>query len=98
VGLTRSTTAPTAIIFENAPGIVIEAADEEARREGLLGRFTGIAFEASDVTALYSDLKARGVPMHVPPEKQYWGGIMLFAQDPSGNTITFIQYPAEDAA
>ena len=98
VGLTRSTTAPTAIIFENAPGIVIEAADEEARREGLLGRFTGIAFEASDVTALYSDLKVRGVPMHGPPEKQYWGGIMLFAQDPSGNTITFIQYPAEDAA
>jgi predicted enzyme related to lactoylglutathione lyase len=98
VGLTRSTTAPTAIIFEDAPGIVIEAADDEARREGLLGRFTGISFETSDVTKLYSDLKARGVPMHGPPEKQYWGGIMLFAQDPSGNTITFIQYPAEGAA
>ena len=96
VGLTRSTTAPTAIIFEEAPGIVIEA-DDEARREGLLGRFTGISFEASDVAALYLDLKARGIPMHGPPEKQSWGGIMLFAQDPSGNTITFIQYPAEGA-
>jgi hypothetical protein len=42
--------------------------------------------------------KARGVPMHGLPEKQYWGGIMLFAQDPAGNTITFIQYPAEGAA
>jgi catechol 2,3-dioxygenase-like lactoylglutathione lyase family enzyme len=98
VGLTRSTTAPTAIIFGNAPGIVIEAADDEARREGLLGRFTGISFETSDAARLYADLKARDVPMHGPPEKQYWGGIMLFAQDPSGNTITFIQYPAEGAA
>ena len=97
VGLTRSTTAPTAIIFENAPGIVIEAADDEARREGLLGRFTGISFETSDAAGLYADLKARDVPMHGPPEQQDWGGIMLFAQDPSGNTITFIQYPAEGA-
>jgi hypothetical protein len=37
------------------------------------------------------------VPVHGPPEKQYWGGIMLFADDPSGNTITFLQYPAASA-
>ena len=98
VGLTRSATSPTAIIFEDAPGIVIESADDEARREGLLGRFTGISFEAADVAGLYAELKARGVPMHGPPEKQYWGGIMLFAQDPSGNTIAFIQHPAEGTA
>ena len=93
VGLTRSTTAPTAILYEDAPSIVIESADDEARREGLLGRFTGVSFETADVAALYADLKARDIPMHSPPEKQPWGGIMLFAQDPSGNTITFIQYP-----
>jgi catechol 2,3-dioxygenase-like lactoylglutathione lyase family enzyme len=98
VGLTRSTTAPTAILFEDAPSIVIEAADDEARREGLLGRFTGVAFETSDAAALFVDLKARGIPLHGAPERQDWGGILLFAQDPSGNIITFVQYPNKGAA
>jgi catechol 2,3-dioxygenase-like lactoylglutathione lyase family enzyme len=94
VGLRRSTTAPTAILYEDSPNIVVEIGDEDARREGLLGRFTGIAFETADAAALYADLQARAVPLHGPPEKQYWGGIMLFAEDPSGNTITFLQNPA----
>jgi len=98
VGLTRTTTAPTAVLFENSPSIVIETADGEARREGLLGRFTGVTFETKDAAALYADLKARNVPVHGPPEKQYWGGVMLFADDPSGNTITFLQYPGAAAA
>jgi len=94
VGLRRSTTAPTAILYEDSPSIVVEAADDEARRQGLLGRFTGVGFETENAQALYADLKARGVPPHGPPEKQYWGGVLLFAEDPSGNTITFIEYPA----
>jgi catechol-2,3-dioxygenase len=94
VGLRRTTTAPTAILFEDSPSIVVETADEEARRERLTGRFTGVTFETEDAAALYADLKSRNVPVHGPPEKQYWGGIMLFADDPSGNTITFLQYPA----
>jgi extradiol dioxygenase family protein len=95
VGLARSGTAPTAILFGDAPTILVEQADDEARREGLLGRFTGLGFETDDAAALYADLKARGVPLHGPPETQYWGGILLFAQDPSGNTISFVQYPAK---
>ena len=97
VGLTRTTTAPTAILFEDSPSIVVEIADGDARREGLLGRFTGVTFETKDAAALYADLKSRDVRVHGPPEKQYWGGIMLFAEDPSGNTITFLQYPAATA-
>jgi catechol 2,3-dioxygenase-like lactoylglutathione lyase family enzyme len=93
VGLTRTGTAPTAILFENSPSIVVEAADDDARHHGLLGRFTGVSFETEDAAALYSDLQAKRVPLHGPPERQYWGGIMLFADDPSGNTITFLQYP-----
>ena len=98
VGLTRMTTAPSAVLFEGSPSIVVEAGDADARREGLLGRFTGMAFETKDADALYADLKAHGVRLHGLPEKQYWGGIMLFAEDPSGNTITFLQYPAAPAA
>jgi catechol 2,3-dioxygenase-like lactoylglutathione lyase family enzyme len=97
IGLNRTTTAPTAILFEESPSIVVETADDDARREGLIGRFTGVTFETEDATALYADLKARGVPLHGPPEKQYWGGIMLFAEDPSGNTIAFLEYPAAGA-
>jgi len=94
VGLNRTTTAPTAILFEESPSIVVETTDDDGRRDGLIGRFTGVAFETKDAAALYADLKARAVPLHGPPEKQYWGGIMLFAEDPAGNTITFLQYPA----
>ena len=98
VGLTRTTTAPTAVLFDNSPSVVVEAAADDARRHGLLGRFTGVSFETEDAAALYAELKAKHVPLHGPPEKQYWGGIMLFADDPSGNTVTFLQYPAATAA
>ena len=94
VGLTRTHTAPTAVLFETSPSIVVEIADDHARGDGLIGRFTGVSFETKDAAALYADLKARQVPLHGPPEKQYWGAVMLFADDPSGNTITFLQYPA----
>lgn len=93
IGLTRSVTTPTAILFEDAPSIIVELADDDALREGLLGRFTGVSFETGDVHALHSQLKARNVPMHGPPEKQDWGGVMLFAHDPAGNVVTFVQYP-----
>jgi catechol-2,3-dioxygenase len=97
VGLNRTTTASTAILFEESPSIVVETTDDDGRRDGLIGRFTGVAFETKDAAALYVDLKARAVPLHGPPEKQYWGGIMLFAEDPSGNVITFLQHPAAAA-
>jgi catechol 2,3-dioxygenase-like lactoylglutathione lyase family enzyme len=98
IGLKRSTTAATAILYGNAPSIVVELGDDEARRGGLLGRFTGMGFETENAHALYADLKSRGVPLHGPPEKQYWGGTLLFAEDPAGNTITFVQNPAAATA
>ena len=30
-------------------------------------------------------------------ETQAWSGTMLFAQDPANNTVTFLQYPRQDA-
>jgi catechol 2,3-dioxygenase-like lactoylglutathione lyase family enzyme len=32
------------------------------------------------------------------PERQLWGGSLLHADDPSGNTITFVQVPSPSAA
>ena len=97
VGLKRSWTADDVVIFESNPGIVIETANDEARDEGLVGRFTGISFETDNAAALYQHLQAGGIPLHGPPEEQPWGGIM-FADDPSGNIITFLELPPAQRA
>ena len=95
VGLEQVWSSPEAVVFGKEPMVVIEAADAEAHAEGLVGRFTGVAFATDDATVLYNELTRAGVPTHGPPEPQSWGGILLHAKDPSGNTITFLQAPAK---
>jgi predicted enzyme related to lactoylglutathione lyase len=97
VGLVRVETSPEAIIFGDGPTVVIEAADEEAVAEGLVGRFTGVSFATDDADALYDELTRRGVPTYGRPEQQPWGGRLLHADDPTGNTITFVQFPTHRA-
>jgi predicted enzyme related to lactoylglutathione lyase len=97
VGLEQVDNSPEVALFGTNPQIVIEAADDEAHAEGLVGRFTGVSFATEDVDALHRALAQAGVPMHGPPERQPWGGIFLHADDPSGNTITFLQWPSQSA-
>lgn len=80
-----------AIVFGDDPMVVVERADDEARDHGYVGRFTGIAFWTDDATAKHRDLVARGVTVHGPPKTEPWGGTLLHADDPSGNTITFLE-------
>lgn len=91
VGLEEVWSSPEAVVFERDPMIVIEKADQDARSEGLLGRFVGAAFHTDNATALHRDLTERGVETAGAPEQQPWGGILLHAIDPSGNTVTFLQ-------
>jgi catechol 2,3-dioxygenase-like lactoylglutathione lyase family enzyme len=98
VGLEQVGSSPEAALFGTNPQIVIEAADAEARAEGLVGRFTGVSFATDDAGALHRALTRAGVPTHGAPERQPWGGIFLHADDPSGNTITFLQWPAQSKA
>jgi len=91
VGLEEVWSSPEVVVFGQEPMIVIEKADDDARREGLLGRFTGAAFATEDATALHRTLSGQGIKTAGPPEKQPWGGTLLHAVDPSGNTITFLQ-------
>ena len=91
VGLTPTFRSNDVIVCGNRPMIVIERVDADADDENLLGRFTGLAFTVDDAQALFTELTARGVETAGPPEKQYWGGTLLHAKDPSGNTITFLQ-------
>ena len=95
VGLDQVWSSPQAVVFGKTPMLVIEAADAEAHAEGLVARFTGVSFATDDAAALYRELTRAGVPTHGAPERQPWGGILLHAKDPSGNTITFLQWPAE---
>ena len=97
VGLEQVGSAPDVALFGSHPQIVIEAADAEAYAEGLVGRFTGVSFATEDAGALHRQLTGAGVPTHGAPERQAWGAIFLHADDPSGNTITFLQWPAAQA-
>jgi catechol 2,3-dioxygenase-like lactoylglutathione lyase family enzyme len=98
VGLEQVWSSADAVVFGRKPMLVIEAADAEAHAEGLVARFTGVAFATDDAAALYRELASAGVPTHGAPERQPWGGILLHAKDPSGNTVTFLQAPAKGSA
>jgi catechol 2,3-dioxygenase-like lactoylglutathione lyase family enzyme len=98
VGLEQVGSSPEVALFGTNPQIVIEAADVEARAEGLVGRFTGVSFATDDAGALHRELTRAGVPTHGSPERQPWGGIFLHADDPSGNTITFLQWPTSEGS
>jgi catechol 2,3-dioxygenase-like lactoylglutathione lyase family enzyme len=96
VGLHQIMDEPDVAIFGDDPVIVLEAPARHGHDEELVGRFTGIAFATNDADALHAELTQAGVPTHGKPERQYWGGIFLHADDPSGNTITFLQRPAQN--
>jgi catechol 2,3-dioxygenase-like lactoylglutathione lyase family enzyme len=98
VGLEQVGSSSDVALFATNPQIVIEAADAEAHAEGLVGRFTGVSFATEDAGTLHAELTRCGVRTHGAPERQAWGGILLHADDPSGNTITFLQWPARSKA
>ena len=94
VGLERVGSSHEVALFGTSPQVVIEMADAEALAEGLVGRFTGVSFATHDAIALHDRLRQAGIPIRGAPERQPWGGILLHADDPSGNTITFLQRPS----
>jgi catechol 2,3-dioxygenase-like lactoylglutathione lyase family enzyme len=97
VGLRQIVDEPDVAIFGENPVIVLEVPSRHGHDEGLVGRFTGIAFATDDADALHAELTRFGVRTHGKPERQYWGGIFLHADDPSGNTITFLQRPVPNS-
>lgn len=76
--------------------LVVERVAEDAPEEEriLVGRFTGLSFTVQDVEASYRELVGRGVHFTGPPERQFWGGTLATLQDPSGNELQIVQYPA----
>jgi catechol 2,3-dioxygenase-like lactoylglutathione lyase family enzyme len=97
VGLKQIWSEPDVAILGDNPVIVVEAPDRHGHDENLVGRFTGIAFATHDADKLHAELTEAGVHTHGKPELQHWGGTFLHADDPSGNTITFLQRPAHNS-
>ena len=98
VGLQQIVDEPDVAIFgDGGPVVVLEAPGRPGHDDGLVGRFTGVAFATDDADAMHSKLTGAGVRTHGKPERQYWGGTFLHADDPSGNTITFLQRPAQNS-
>jgi catechol 2,3-dioxygenase-like lactoylglutathione lyase family enzyme len=92
-----SNSSPDFVIFGDRPIILLEPAGDDPEDRDLVGRFTGLSFATDDADALHAELSRKGVPTHGAPERESWGGTLLHADDPSGNTITFVQMPARAA-
>jgi catechol 2,3-dioxygenase-like lactoylglutathione lyase family enzyme len=81
----------SALLFDVGPLLIVEPADDEARREGLVGRFAGFSLRVENIDTLHTRLKASGCIITGPPERQAWGGTLMHAKDPSGNIVSFVQ-------
>jgi predicted enzyme related to lactoylglutathione lyase len=91
LGLKPVSLEAASAIFDAGPLLVVERADDEARAEGLVGRFVGVSLATSDIDALHAKLKAAGCPIVGPPERQPWGGVLMHVKDPSGNVLSFVE-------
>lgn len=76
--------------------LVVEPVPHDAPEDEqvLVGRFTGLSFAVSDITAEYARLSEVGVPFSGTPEQQPWGGILATLRDPAGNELQLVQLPS----
>jgi len=91
LGLKSVSLDETVLVFDAGPLLIVELADDEARSEGLVGRFAGVSLGTSDIEALHGRLKASGSTIVGGPERQAWGGMLMHVKDPSGNVLSFVQ-------
>src|SRR5262245_30025939 len=91
LGLKPVSLGEAVLIFDAGPLLIVELADDEARSEGLVGRFAGISLGTGDIEALHAKLKKNSCTIVGPPERQPWGGTLMHVKDPSGNVLSFVQ-------
>jgi catechol 2,3-dioxygenase-like lactoylglutathione lyase family enzyme len=76
--------------------LVVESVAPDASEEDceLVGRFTGISIEVTDLHSKYEELRKRGVHFTRPPERQAWGGLLATFVDAAENQIQPVQMPS----
>jgi catechol 2,3-dioxygenase-like lactoylglutathione lyase family enzyme len=99
LGLRRTAGQPDHgyLVFDGGGGLnlVVESVKPEAPADEqvLVGRFSGVSFEVTDMTAEHTRLRAAGVPFDGAPEVQAWGGRLATFRDPAGNQLQLVQFP-----
>lgn len=58
----------------------------------VVGKSQSITLETSDITAVYQDLKAKGVTFTQEPDVQPWGTFATFL-DSEGNSLLIVEQP-----
>jgi len=84
-----------ALLFDTGTcTLIVEACDpDEEEGRALIGRFTAVSFDVSDIEAAFATLAGRGVRFDGPPETQAWGSRFAHFHDPDGNVLTLVQLP-----
>ena len=75
----------------DGPCLGIERVTEnDTESASYVGRFLGVSLMVDDIQSTYEQLRQRGVHFHGPPERQDWGGMLAFCDDPDGNQLTLL--------
>jgi len=95
LGLALRTDGGDALLFDTGTcTLIVEACDpEDEEGRALIGRFTAVSFDVSDIEAAQAALEGRGVRFDGAPETQPWGGRLTHFHDPAGNVLTLVQLP-----
>lgn len=72
--------------------ILYKMDDNWSHYHSVQGKSQAITFNVTDMNALYTDLKAKEVPITSAPEKQPWGTFMTI-QDPDHNSLLLVEQP-----
>jgi catechol 2,3-dioxygenase-like lactoylglutathione lyase family enzyme len=83
-----------AIVFLGAGETTIELTEDERAQPGSAGGWNHLAWEVDDLDHAYTELTARGVSFHVPPEDfppENPSMRIAFFTDPDSNVIELIQ-------
>ena len=86
------------VVFETGTcDLIVEQVPSDAPEDEqvLVGRFTGLSFNVTEIESFCRALANQGVPFTGRPEKQQWGGTLATLKDPAGNELQLVQYPSE---
>ena len=95
LGLSKIHRNDSMVIFDTGQAKLIikqiDAGDPEAIR--LVSRFTAFSFTVSSMESVLNGLVGRPIEWLSQRERQPWGGLLSFFEDPDGNVLTLAQYP-----
>lgn len=96
ISLKPEAVGPGFVMFNTgAAKLMVESvsADDLEKHANLIGRFTGISFNSTNIESECKNLAAKGVVFSGKPEQQYWGGWLATFMDPAGNELQLVQQP-----